>query len=641
MGLTNAAPTFQRLMDSILGDLDFVSCYLDDVLICSRKAEDHLAHVTQVLERLQQHRLIARETKCSFFMSQINFLGFVFSQHGRAVDSSKTAALCLLPPPDTVHELQRWLGAVNYYSPFIPHFADLTAPLTDLLRGHPEKAQRKSKARLPWRPEHQAAFEAVREALARPPLLRLFDPALPCVVSADCSRVAIGGVLEQEENGLRRPVAYYSRKLSPAEQRYTTRERECLAVKHCLLVWRHYLLGAPFTVRSDHESLKWLQTQNVDTLSDRLLRWLEYFSLFDFRQEYIPGDTNVLPDHFSRPVDERPPTQVSLLPGASAFDSPSQPLDLVSLVELLQEDKRYGSVLPILDDTVLPDSQVHSTFFDQIVEAQRSDPALQDIVDSLGVSGQANSGEFRTLYEMRDNVLGVPEPDGSWRLVIPEGSLRADICRFLHDEAGHPGVQRTLLAVSRYFYWPNMSRFVTQYVSSCTACQAAKASNRRPAGFSEPVPLPAEPATDWTIDFLELPTSANGFSCVLVCTERLSKLVVLAPLSNKLKSISAFEVARAFVDNVVCWFGLPTVIFSDRGPQFRSAVWHELWSLLGTTVKHSTPHTPHSHGDVERQNRVVNEMLRTMMQTQFADLLPRWDEHIKILQLAMNSAYVA
>ena len=117
MGLTNAAPTFQRLMDSILGDLDFVSCYLDDVLIYSRSVEEHLSHVSRVLERLHQHRLIARESKCSFFLTEIQFLGFVFSQQGRAVDSSETAALCLLLPPDTVHELQRRLGAaVNYYT---------------------------------------------------------------------------------------------------------------------------------------------------------------------------------------------------------------------------------------------------------------------------------------------------------------------------------------------------------------------------------------------------------------------------------------------------------------------------------------------------------------------------------------------
>ena len=140
-------------------------------------------------------------------MQEIKFLGYVFSADGKAVDISKTEALRALPPPATVSELQRWLGAVNYYSAFIPHYAEKTAPLSDLLKGHPERIRRRSLAKLTWLPVHQQAFDTVRQALAEPPLLRLFDPALPCIVSEDAPGVAIGGVLEQEENGVRRPVA--------------------------------------------------------------------------------------------------------------------------------------------------------------------------------------------------------------------------------------------------------------------------------------------------------------------------------------------------------------------------------------------------------------------------------------------------
>ena len=114
---------------------------------------------------------------------------------------------------------------------------------------------------------------------------------------------------------------------------------------------------------------------------------------------------------------------------------------------------------------------------------------------------------------------------------------------------------------------------------------------------------------EWSVDFVDLPRSADGHNCLLVWTERVSKLVVLVPMSNQAASITALEVAKAFVEHVFCWFGVPSAILSDSGPQFRSAIWHQIWMLLGTTVKHSTPHTPHSHGDVERQNRIINEML--------------------------------
>jgi putative transposase len=135
MGLTNAAPTFQRLMDSIFRDLEFVSCYLDDIMIASKSEEEHLQHIDIVLQRLQQYNLLVRETKCAFFMSEIKFLGYVFSAQGKAVDQSKITAIRQVPRPDTVHDLQRWLGQVNYYSMFIPKYAEMIAPLTDLLKG--------------------------------------------------------------------------------------------------------------------------------------------------------------------------------------------------------------------------------------------------------------------------------------------------------------------------------------------------------------------------------------------------------------------------------------------------------------------------------------------------------------------------
>ncbi len=123
-------------------------------------------------------------------------------------------------------------------------------------------------------------------------------------------------------------MAFYSHKLSPAETRSTTREHECLAVKECLAEWRHYLLGAPFSVGSDHQSLQWLSTQNVTTLSGRLLRWVEFFSLFDFVQEYLPGQENVIPDYLSRP-----PVEVLLATETGVHEQ----LDLLALVFLLRD----------------------------------------------------------------------------------------------------------------------------------------------------------------------------------------------------------------------------------------------------------------------------------------------------------------
>jgi transposase InsO family protein len=284
---------------------------------------------------------------------------------------------------------------------------------------------------------------------------------------------------------------------------------------------------------------------------------------------------------------------------------------------------------------VLSETSFLTPFREDIVKAQDADPEYAAIKDKLR-RGEGPPPAERMLFKLVDDCLVVPESDGSVRLVVPTLELQQAICRHGHDESGHQGVQRTLHAITTFFYWPNMQRMIRSYVASCTVCQAAKPSNRLPAGVAEPISLMVEPGAHWTIDFMELPESANGFTRLLVFTDRVSKVAVLAPV----RTATAVEVAEVFVQQVFCWFGMPQSFFSDKGPEFRSAVFHEICRMLGTTVKHSTSNTPHSHGDVERQNRIVNDVLRTMSQDQFPDLLAQWDEHVKLIQFTLNSAVV-
>jgi hypothetical protein len=138
------------------------------------------------------------------------------------------------------------------------------------------------------------------------------------------------------------------------------------------------------------------------------------------------------------------------------------------------------------------------------------------IVQKLLDPATAGSCEFRMLYVAQDRFLGVRDAEGRLRTVIPAGPLQTQVCRFFHDEAGHPGVQRTLQAVTRYFCWPNMRRFITRFVTSCSACQASKGSNRLPAGFAGPHVLPNEPAAEWSVDFVDEANFKIGSTCAHV-----------------------------------------------------------------------------------------------------------------------------
>ena len=232
-------------------------------------------------------------------------------------------------------------------------------------------------------------------------------------------------------------------------------------------------------------------------------------------------------------------------------------LDLIRLALLLHEGREAvpGSFLVC---PVLKEWPVETEFYSQLKTAQAEDPQLAQIKQQLLTEHQLPP-TCRMLYAIHNDFVVVPEVDGRQRIVVPPGPLRREICKLFHDEGGHPGGHRTLAAVSRHFFWPKMSQEVRAYAASCAACQAAKGSNRLPGGFAEPHTLPAEPGAHWTIDFLELPKSANGYTCLLTMTDRVSKLIVLIPM----KQTTALDVAEAFVQHVFCWFGAQLSLCSD------------------------------------------------------------------------------
>jgi hypothetical protein len=263
-----------------------VLIYLDDILVMSSSPEEHERHLREVLHRLHNARLYCKLKKCHFNKAELPFLGHVVGRDGIRVDPRKTAALKEMPAPTNVSGVRSFLGLAQYFRRFLHKLAERVAPLTELTS--PKTAWR-------WGEAEQQAFDWVKEALSTPPVLAQPDFAKPFVVTSDASNVGIAAVLEQDE----RPVAFESRKLSPAEQRYTTTEAEMLAVVYSLRTWRCYLEGGgQFLVRTDHNPNTYFDTK--PELSRREARWQEYLSQFDFRWQYLPGKSNLVADALSR-----------------------------------------------------------------------------------------------------------------------------------------------------------------------------------------------------------------------------------------------------------------------------------------------------------------------------------------------------
>ena len=299
-GLANAPATFQAYINRALGGLLDHSCvvYLDDILIYSDNEEEHERHVREVLERLRRHGLYAKLNKCVFHAHEVEFLGFIVSSDGIAMDHRRVSTIKEWPTPKSFRDIQVFLGFANFYRRFIYRYSKIVAPLTDMLKGM-EKG--KKQGEFEWGDAQEHAFHLLCDAFTSAPILRHYDPDLPIRIETDASGSAIAANMFQPaalESGDRatskhwHPVAFYSRKMTGQEGRYEVHDQELLAVVACFKEWRHYLEGSryPVAVITDHNNLRYFMT--TKELTRRQARWALKLAEFDFTIYYRAGKLN-------------------------------------------------------------------------------------------------------------------------------------------------------------------------------------------------------------------------------------------------------------------------------------------------------------------------------------------------------------
>ena len=580
-GLTNAPATFMTLMNDIFKDLldSCVVIYLDDILIYSRDEEQHLKDLEQVLKRLHEHQLYAKLSKCDFFKTEVGFLGHVVGQDGIKVDPDKVKTVQDWPALSSVKDVQSFLGLVNYYRRFIPSYALVALPLSELI---------KKDMPFVWGPSQRASFDFLKQALTTAPVLAIFNPDRPITVHTDASDFAIGAVLMQDE----RVIAYESRKLSSAERNYAVHEKEELAIVFALAKWRVYLHGTkdPFTIFTDHESLKHLDTQKH--LSRRQARWMTTLSEYNYTIVYRKGHLNVVPDALSR----RPDYELSMLDVSGNVSQVNVAIPGLSK-EAYLADKYFGPIYKRASTTTSEDS-----------------------MDQFGylISDQG------LLYLRDSSRVCVPD--------IPE--LKASLLKSFHDEpsAGHQGVDRTYQLARDLLYWPGMYNAVRHYVESCHLCSINKSRTAKQNGLLQPLPIPERPWEAISMDLVtQLPESKEKHDAIVVFVDRFSKQAVFAPTVT---SATAQDLAKLFFHHVYRYHGVPRSIVSDRDTRFTSAFWTSLFSLLNTSLDLSTAYHQQTDGQTERTNRTLEQYLRFYT----SDTLDDWDQHLADAEFAYNHA---
>ncbi|KAL8615815.1 hypothetical protein ACOMHN_048523 [Nucella lapillus] len=292
-GMVNAPAVFTRMMRKLLKGLKGVENFMDDILIASETWEEHMSQLAEVLLRLRRANLTARPTKCQIGYPDLEFLSFVVGENTKQPEKSKIEWMLSSARPKSKTEVRSLLGLIGFYREFVPNFAAITSPLSDLTKkGQPPVVQ--------WTEAAEKALKTVKERLGTYPILKLPDMSKQFTLRTDASGVGLGAVLLQEYDGQKFPVKYASRKLSKCEQGYATVETECLAVVWGVQKFQKYLYGNQFTIETDHQPLTFLQEARLK--NSRVLRWAMTLQPYRYHIDYIPGRENVGADYLSRVI---------------------------------------------------------------------------------------------------------------------------------------------------------------------------------------------------------------------------------------------------------------------------------------------------------------------------------------------------
>ena len=257
-------------MNTILRDgLDrFVLVFLDDILIYGRTIEEHEQHIRAVLDRLRAEKFFGRIKKCDFHQIEVEYLGFEVGAYGVKPSLSKVRAVAEWPRPTSVKDMRSFLGLASFNRKFIRHFSEIAVSLTDLTK----KGRAKVWSSEVWVEKEDAAFTNLKLAMVTAPFLQLPDFDHEFTMTTDASEVSVRAILQQDFGRGLQPLCYDSRKLNPAECRYSAYERELLGIVWAVGKWRHYLAGSHFTIQADHNSLKNLPNQPA--VNRRVWKWV-------------------------------------------------------------------------------------------------------------------------------------------------------------------------------------------------------------------------------------------------------------------------------------------------------------------------------------------------------------------------------
>lgn len=650
-GLANAPACFNRLMTRVLQNLnwDIALVYLDDIIIFSKDFQTHLVNLKAIFNRLREANLTLKPSKCSFGQEKIRYLGHLVSKDGIEPLPDKCKAVEEFPRPKKVKDVRSFLGLTSYYRRHIKDYAKVAAPLNDLTK--------KDKL-FHWTDSCEEAFQALKKKLVESPILGYPRYTEGYLLYTDSSEQAVGMVLSQIQDGQEVVISYGGKKLSASERRYSTTERECLAVILALKQFEAYLRGIHVTIITDHAALKWMLTQKEP--KSRIARWVAFLQQFDYTIRHQPGKKIGHADGLSRREYDDSPDEVCILKPSAEEQQLNKEIDEVILPDVEEHSvnvadfnfrarrtRLKGKKVKVEERQVIRLPEIQWTK-EKVRACQLADencgPLIKYLEDGtlpeekaqareVVLSSEAYLLEDGILYHLLDckSKLSKRQVDEIRVCLVVPKELKFDILTSVHGDlnSGHYGTQRTYTTLRLKYYWKGMFADCKNFVISCDLCNTRK----NPVTPTKAPLQPLKPARIFercAMDIVKMPLTPRGNKYILTFTEYCSRYVEAFPLQNT----QAVTIARILVNEICFRYGAPQHLLSDLGQNLISEVVGETCKLFGITRLYTTPYHPATDGLLEKFHSTLTKNLSMYVSRCHSD----WDLYLRGVVYSYNSS---
>lgn len=610
-GLCGAPATFQRLMQTVLQKETWHKCvvYLDDVLIFGETEEEHNSRLQTILQRFQEANLRLSPSKCHFLQEQIQYLGHIINKNGISTDPEKISKVADWPTPTCAEELHAFLGLSNYYRRFISDYSQISNPLWKTLVRKPFN----------WNKAAEDSFGHLKRALTSAPVLALPVKGSIYILDTDASHNCIGAVLSQVQNGVERVISYASNKMSQSQIEYCVTRKELLAAYTYITKFKHYLMGQPFLLRTDHKALQWLLDWKKPTTS-QFCNWKSSLEAFDFTIQHRKGVNHGNADALSR---HGPCGQCQLKHPNPRAKRNVKVFDSKTLSSTSIEKEHVMS----FSHCDYADSQVQDAHISSVIALMKSNRLQEERPPELDQFGNA-LWKFRQQLRIRGDMLYLLKAE-KYLLVLPATRVQETVLGY-HKRLCHLGQEKTAQVIKERYFWTSADYDIRKVLSSCQICAIHKPAAKRKQVNPSPT-LSEGPFQLLCIDVAgPFNRTVNNNRYIFGLIDHYTKNTVLIPM----KSIDALSLARAVYKHWIVKYGMPEEILSDNGAYFSSEVFSALCSTCGIKRKFSPPHHQQSNGLVERLFQTVKPLLSATV----AEHKKEWDEVLPSVELTLRAA---